>query len=40
VLLIQYVSHAVPEQPPVVWPVAELAREFNLDPIQKMTLTL
>ena len=40
VILIQYVSHAVPEQPPVVWPVEELARDLKLDPIQKMTLTL
>jgi hypothetical protein len=40
VVLIQYVSHAVPEQPPVVWPVEELTRRLKLDPIQKLTLTL
>ena len=40
VILIQYVSLAVPEQPPVVWPVEDLARDLNLDPIQKMALSL
>ena len=40
VLLIQYVSHAVPEQPPVIWPADQLARDLNLDPIQKMVLTV
>ncbi|MBI2718311.1 MAG: hypothetical protein HY245_02075 [Rhizobiales bacterium] len=40
VILIQYVSHAVPEQPPVVWPAARLARELNLDSVQRMALEL
>jgi hypothetical protein len=40
VVLIQYVSHAVPEQPPVIWPVEELSRALKLDPIQKMALTV
>ena len=40
VLLIQYVAHAVPEQPPAVWPVEELSRELKLDDIQRMALTV
>jgi ectoine hydroxylase-related dioxygenase (phytanoyl-CoA dioxygenase family) len=40
VLLIQYVAHAVPEQPPAVWPVDEIARQIKLDDVQRMVLTV
>jgi hypothetical protein len=40
VLLIQYVAHAVPEQPPAVWPIDEIARKIQLDDIQRMVLTV
>jgi hypothetical protein len=40
VVLIQYVAHAVPEQPPAVWPVDDLARQLQLDDIQRLALTV
>ncbi|MFO0990568.1 MAG: phytanoyl-CoA dioxygenase family protein [Hyphomicrobiales bacterium] len=40
VLLIQYVAHAVPEQPPAVWPVEDIAKRIPLDDIQRMSLTV
>jgi len=40
VLLIQYVAHAVPEQPPAVWPVEDIAKRIPLDAIQRMVLTV
>lgn len=40
VLLIQYVAHAVPEQPPAVWPVEDIASRITLDDIQRMALTV
>lgn len=40
VLLIQYVAHAVPEQPPAVWPVEDIAKRIPLDDIQRMALTV
>ena len=40
VLLIQYVAHAVPEQPPAVWPVDDIAKRIPLDDIQRMVLTV
>lgn len=40
VILIQYTSHAVPEQPPVMWPVDELVRDLKLDDVQKMALSV
>ncbi len=40
VILIQYVAHAVPEQPPVVWPVDDLADRLQLDDMQKLALTV
>jgi hypothetical protein len=40
VLLIQYVAHAVPEQPPAVWPVEDIAKRIPLDDIQRMVLTV
>ena len=39
-LLVQYTSHAVPEQPPVRWPVDELAETLQLDDVQRMVLTV
>lgn len=40
VLLIQYVAHAVPEQPPAVWPVDDIAKRIPLDSTQRMALTV
>ena len=39
-LMIQYTSHAVPEQPPVAWPVEDLARRLQLDDVQRLALSL
>jgi len=39
-LLAQYSDYYVPEQPPARWPADELARRLELDPLQRMALTI